>query len=434
MAVVSVTPATIVSVVSAAQAGDVIELGPGTYPSLPRKSGLTYRAFDHGEPGKAVKDTRGHLGQGFGVRVTDFLGGSYSGVKYQGIFWDTREKRGINGAVLSGRDVEFHGCVAVDRPTDGSRRIMLTPLGSGGPFEGFAWIEGRVHLQGKWKDTHDHPFYLKNCLRPRIVDSLIYDAGWFALHLYPNCDEGDFSGLVIWGCGSAAAFSAENATANPSAGITGASERNRITRSIIGAGHGRPGGQSGGGGYLIESYAPSGAPRPTGNVVSDCFLTRFGGTAQLVEPGISDRVALDRVVQTDLDPGFTDPANGDFRLKPGAPAVGYGPTWIQPHGAPPPSEPPPPDPEPEPEPPAPAPEPEPPAPANPHRISPGLRAALAEQVLERSGQQKGRALALAKRFEERREAGYAERSREIAVNADRLVAEVADLLDKAEEI
>lgn len=433
MAVVSVTPATIVSVVSAAQAGDVIELGPGTYPSLPRKSGLTYRAFDYGEPGKAVKDTRGHLGQGFGVRVTDFLGGSYSGVKYQGIFWDTREKRGINGAVLSGRDVEFHGCVAVDRPTDGSRRIMLTPLGSGGPFEGFAWIEGRVHLQGKWKDTHDHPFYLKHCLRPVIKDTLIYDAGWFPLHLYPNCDGGWFDNLVIWACGSAVAFSGDSVSTNPSVGLTGRSDDNTVIGCIIGAGHGRPGGQSGGGGYLIESYA-GGGQVPTGNVVSDCFLTRFGGTAQLVQPGISDRVALDRVVQTDLDPGFTDPANGDFRLKSGAPALGFGPTWIQPQAAPPPSEPPPPDPEPEPEPPAPAPEPEPPAPANPHRISPGLRAALAEQVLERSGQQKGRALALAKRFEERREAGYAERSREIAVNADRLVAEVADLLDKAEEI
>jgi hypothetical protein len=419
------TPSTIASVVSAAQAGDVILMGLGTYPSLPRKSGLTYRAFDHGEPGRAVKDTRGHLGQGFQVRVTDFLGGSYSGVTYEGIFWDTRERRGINGAVLSGRDVGFLGCVAVDRPTDGSRRIMLTPLGpsTSQPFEGFVWSEGRVHLQGKWKDTHDHPFYLKHCLRPRITDSLIYDAGWFPLHLYPNCDEGDFSGLVIWGCGSAAAFSAENASANPSAGLTGASERNRLARSIIGAGHGRPGGQSGGGGYLIESYAPSGAPRPVGNVVEWCFLTRFGGTAQLVQPGIGDRVALVDCVTGDADPGFTDPAGGDFRLRPGSPALGYGPAWIQPQGAPPP--PPPPDPEPEPPPPPPLP--------NPHRISPELRSALSERVLHRMAQQQGRALALAARFEERREAGYAERAREVAVNTDLLVAEVAELLDGAEE-
>lgn len=389
MAIIPATPSTVASAVNTAIAGDVISLGPGTYPSLPRKSNITYVAQDAVEPGRAVKDARGHLGQGFGVRVTDYMGGSYSGCVFEGIYFDARElpaSRGINWCLLTGPGyIAFYDCSFTDRPNDGGRRIGVTPLGGSAPFERLAVERCRFHRTGKWKDTHDHPLYLKRCRYVVVRDSIFHDAGWFPLHLYPDCDDSIFERLVIWGCGSAVAFSAENAGASPSAGITGGSERNSLAGSIIGAGHGRPGGQSGGGGYLIESYAPSGAPRPVGNVVSDCFLTRFGGTAQLVQPGISDRVALRNCVLTDADPGFTDPANGDFRLRSGAAALGYGPTWIQPQVVPSP------EPEPDPEP-------------NPHRISSALRAEVAE------------------------------RAREIAGNADRLVAEIAALLDGAEEV
>jgi len=422
MAIIPVTPATISTGINSAQAGDVIELGPGTYPSLPRRSGLAYRAQDAGEPGRAVKDVRGHLGQGFGVRVTDYMGGSYSGTTFEGIFFDAREQpssRGINWALLTGTgDVGFIDCSFTDRPEDGGRRIGITPLGGSAPFDGLVIERCRFYRTGKFKDTHDHPLYLKRARNVRVVDSIFHDAGWFTLHLYPDCDDSRFERLVIWASGSAVAFSAENSGANPSAGITGASERNILSGSILGAGHGRPGGQSGGGGFLVESYAPSAGPRPVGNIVERCFLTRFGGTAQLVQPGISDRVALADVILSDADPGFSDLVNGDFRLRAGAAALGFGPSYIQPQGAPPP------DPEPEPEP---------PAPSNPHRISPALKDAISDMALRRMDQQTGRAEALAQFLERKGHLRRAELTREIGGNAARYLTELADLLAGSED-
>lgn len=73
----------------------------------------------------------------------------------------------------------------------------------------------------------------------------------------------------------------------------------------------------------------------------------------------------------------------------------------------------------------------PPPPGPDHRITPDLREALLATVAVRMGQQRGRANALAARFDERGEPGYAARAREVGGNATVCQDEVTALLEGA---
>lgn len=363
MAVVPVTPATIVARTSAALAGDVLLMALDRYPSLPKvKANLTFRAADYeADPYKAVSDDRGFEGRGFGVTVTDFLNGLPPGTKLEGLFWDSSGRRGINGAHTVNDGIVVNGCACTDRPTDGSRRIGFTLGDVAGLCEGFEFNHSRWFRQGQRGDTHDHPTYFKNARAPRMRDSIFQDAGWFPLHLYPECDQGVFERLIIWGCGSAAAFSGGG---NATTGVFGRSERNLLERSIVGAGHGAPGAQAEADGYLIEGFGGG-----QGNIVRHNVITRGGGRALLYKPGL---VGVTYEGNIDVQPKWRggDPlVTGDFRQAVDSPAREYGPLMTRPGWAP--GAPPAPEPAPAP-PPEPLPSPEPAPPPAPDTTGPAL--------------------------------------------------------------
>lgn len=306
MATINVTPQTINTAAQAAAWGDELVCAAGDYSHTPR-AGLTYRAADH-EVGKPLRGVLGHLGQGFACRWVSLLGGSFTDVKMHGFFYDGRETNGINYALLTGDRVELYDYCYTDRVPSGRRRIGFTVGDGPNTHDGFVAERFRHVLTGRPGDTHDHSFYIKRGGRgSRIRKGIIDRAGWFGVQLYPEALEWDMDELVIWGCGGGVVFSSEsgNATVN----LNGSARDCRLRNSIIGAATGRPGGQAGAAGYMVESYAASSVFRPSGNVVDNVNVYAAGGPSGRVQPGLVG------VTVTNLfneDPGFRDPANGDF--------------------------------------------------------------------------------------------------------------------------
>lgn len=306
MAVLDANPQTINQVTQQAAWGDEVRCAAGDYSHTPR-AGLTYHAFDH-EEGKPLRGVVGHLGQGYGCRWVSLLGGAFTDVKMFGFFYDGRETNGINYALLTGDRVELYDYCYTDRVPSGRRRIGFTVGDGPNTHDGFVSERFRICLTGQPGNTHDHPFYVKRGgAGGRIRKGIIDRAGWFGVHLYPEAEGWDLDELVIWGCGGGVVFSSE--AGNPTVNLNGSARNCRLRNSIIGAATGRPGGQRGAAGYMVESYAASSTYRPVGNVVDNVNVWAAGGPSGRVQPGL---VGVTVTNLQGYDPGFRDPTNGDF--------------------------------------------------------------------------------------------------------------------------
>lgn len=312
MAVLNATPGDISLIVGRALPGDTITLGQGTYTAFPQKAGVTYQAYDWA-PGRAITGTTGYLGGGFGVRVTTPLNLNQPGMVLRGIHHDTRGLGTINAGVLTASNITFEDHVLTARRTDGGRMIGYT-FGSGAiRVSGIRFLRPRLNRVGKLNDQGDHALYMKNCTGCLIEDPILHDAGRFPIHFYPNADNNEVVRPVVWGSMGAVVFSGAN---DPSTGVAaGASENNTVRNGILGNGtYAR--------GYLIESQWDGVAPG-AGNRVVDTNVTVAGGSAGRIEPGLTG-VTLTGLV--DLDPGFRNPANGDFTRT--GTYDGYGPPQL----------------------------------------------------------------------------------------------------------
>lgn len=321
MAVLDATPATLTAVQDRAGALDVIVLGPGSYAgsSFNRREGLRYEAADNAI-GRTVSGTAGHLGEGMAVRITGPMNLSRPGIQIAGCFHDTRDYTGINAGVITGDDVALRDWSAMHRPRSGARQIGYT-IGSGSVrVRGFIYERFRHHQVGQVGQALDHAIYLKHCEGFVIRDGLLIDAGMFPLHLYTNADDGLMERLVVWDSVRGITFSGASDSSTGTS-TYGTSDRNLLTRSILGKGRS---------GYLVETWVSDRSRPVSGNIVRENVITRAGGGAGTVQPGM---VGVSLMANIDVDPRFTDPDGGDFRLRADSPALGYGPLMIQPEWA-----------------------------------------------------------------------------------------------------
>lgn len=376
MAVLQATTANIDAVVSDAQPGDEVSLSAGTYYTLPRKSGITMTAHDWAE-GRFVTDTTGHNGAGCSVIYTGPLHIGEDDFTLRGVYHDTSGYSSINAGVITGNNVTLADCVSNARRKDGGRQIGYT-IGTGtSRVSGFRYLRCRHLRTGQAGQDLDHAIYLKNAAGWLVEDCIITDGGRFPLHLYTNADSGLVDRTIVWNSVGGITFSGASDSSTGTS-VYGTSDDNTVRNSIIGLGRK---------GYLIESWTSDSSRPVSGNVVRDSIITPAGGGAGTVKPGMSGVIVENC---PDIDPGFADWRNGDFRN-----ASGYGPAYLQTADpAPPPSEPPPPAP-------------------------PDLRvsAELRDLIMDRLAQQKGRAATV-------RGPEYVGRLRERGLNG------LADALDR----
>lgn len=175
---------------------------------------------------------------------------------------------------------------------------------SGNPAVG-TLIEGnRIHGCGRRPRTnHDHGIYVESARDGRIVGNIIYGNADRGVQLYPSAQRMRIAGNVIDGNGQGVIFSGDGgATSNGNV-----VEGNVITNAVAG--------------HNVLSYYPPRHPVGRGNVLRRNCL--FGGARGADNGGVQEPqvgfAALDNRV---VEPGYTNRAAGDFRLRPDSPCLG----------------------------------------------------------------------------------------------------------------
>lgn len=328
MAIHTATPTTLGAIETRAQTGDTILLEAGVYTQRPNRPGVTYQAVDWAE-GRVLRGTIGHLGNGMAVHFRTTFNLTAPGMTIRGVFHDTRGFGTINAGVISASGIVLEDCSAAARPNSGTRQIGYT-LGTGAiRVSGIRFTRCRHHPTGQPGQALDHAFYLKNCTGNTFTDCLIYDGGRFPFHLYTDADNNRMERCVVWGSLGCVTFSG---AADATTGTTryGTSDNNLMTGCILGQASR---------GALIESWTSDPSRPVIGNVVQDTMVwPRPGGPVWDGKPGVTTRGLVTR------DPGFRDPARGDFTRT--GTYDGYGPTYLYQATTPPPPPPPPPPPDP----------------------------------------------------------------------------------------
>jgi hypothetical protein len=325
MATLTATPGDISIVAARAVPGDTILMTAGTYTAFPQRPDVTYQAFDWAQ-GRAITGTTGHLGNGFGVRVTTTLNLNQPGIVIRGVFHDTRGLSSINAGVFSASNITMEDCTSAARPSSGGRQIGYT-LGTGAiRVSNIRFLRCRHHPTGQPNNALDHAYYLKNCTGCLLQDVIVYEGGRFPFHLYTNADSNTFERCVVWGSGGGITFSgASDSTTGTS--TYGTSDNNRMTGCILGQGRL---------GSLVESWTSDPGRPVTGNTVDQTILWRGGGGSAV--PTEVRGVTLSGIVQK--DPGFRNPSIGDFTRS--GSYDGFGPPHLFGTVEPPPPPPPPP--------------------------------------------------------------------------------------------
>lgn len=178
-------------------------------------------------------------------------------------------------------------------------------------------IEGNhIHHVGKMPAAnHDHGIYIAAGRRGKIRHNLIERCADRGIQVYSYAQAHDAIvefNLVAY-CGQGILFGGGEA-GEPAA-------RTIIRKNIVA--------------YTMTDRAGyeewwQGGPAGPGNVVADNLL--WDPPTHRIDPLTGAAFSPPRIV----DPQFTNPAGRDFRLRPGSPAVGYGPASIQPGGTSPP--------------------------------------------------------------------------------------------------
>jgi Right handed beta helix region len=200
--------------------------------------------------------------------------------------------------------------------TNRNSRIGLSPGAGGVPSVGGLILRCNIHHNG-FHDNHQHGIYADTCSGIRIAECLIHHNGDRGIQIFPDADDILIENNVIAYNGMGVIFGGGKSLSTSPLTV---SERSIVRRNIFAfpqvAGRG-----------LIEEWYGDGSVAPTGtnrHQVDDNVI--FGG-AEMIKPDGGGFVVTRRL---DVDPQFVDGPNGNFMLKPGSPAIGYGPSYIQP--------------------------------------------------------------------------------------------------------
>jgi parallel beta-helix repeat protein len=199
-------------------------------------------------------------------------------------------------AVLRGNDITNHHqgiCVAVSNYED-------LP-----PTRGVLIEDNVIHDCGALPATnHHHGIYVSHARDTVIRDNLIYGNADRGVQLYPDADDSVVTGNVIDGNGEGVIFGG---------GTSSSSDDNLVANNVITGSTIR---------WNIQSHWQG--PVGSGNVARDncVWATQsgyYGGDPE--GSGIEDMNgarAIDNVV---ADPGYADPAAGDYRISPASPCL-----------------------------------------------------------------------------------------------------------------
>jgi hypothetical protein len=168
--------------------------------------------------------------------------------------------------------------------------------------------KSRIHDCGS--SGHDHGIYAEFPRAAIIRDSYIYDSPGYGISMYPDAQDTFVTRNVIDGNGHGnVTFSGEDGGEEYPQDF--ASSRNTLTRNVIANARSR---------YNVESFFPS--LQPIGNSVTlNCVWNapwgNFGYTS-----------GYSRARNIERNPLYLDRRNKDFRLQPGSPCRGMGPTTV----------------------------------------------------------------------------------------------------------
>jgi hypothetical protein len=326
------------SAYSTAVTDDTIRMGPGTH--LTPSSGTARQTIakrliiqasnwdSATTPGRYVTGTNGHLQTDF---ATIWEGGwniTAANVVFRGIAFDGRMSGGAGHIGIEADGVTFEDC----RFTDGYRYIMCL-IGSATPAKvGVTFRRCRFRGIGR-RTGNDHPIYLKTCRDTIIEDCIFYEnAGW-AFHCYTDCDGMIVRRTVVDRSNGGVVFAGDS-TNNVGDGY---STNNTIETSIFTNAKGITYGSSVNAAvsprYLAEFEYPG--TDGVNYIRTSDFWNDGTEPSQIqgtIESGAPIQVASTRI---NVNPQYANPTAGDFTLSSSSPAIGMGPTQIQPGGAPP---------------------------------------------------------------------------------------------------
>jgi parallel beta-helix repeat protein len=160
----------------------------------------------------------------------------------------------------------------------------------------------RIHGCGTRPPTNkEHGIYIQSARGTVIEKNMIYNNADRGIQLYPDAKRTIIRRNVIWGNGEGLIFSGDGGRATSGT---------RVSRNIIGASRIR---------YNIESYWPDVVG--TDNLVGANCL--WNGARGNIGPTTGFTLAAPQVV---ADPGFVDPAAGNFSRSARGACAGFGPT------------------------------------------------------------------------------------------------------------
>ncbi len=208
---------------------------------------------------------------------------------------DGRNAAKLPSPTVNGTRISFVG----DDVTNGKTTICFD-IGSGrwGRATGTLIARSRIHDCGRLPaDNTEHGIYVAFASDTRIIGNLIYRNADRGIQLYPDAQGTLIERNVIDGNGEGIIFSgAEGRSSNG----------NLVQHNVISNSQIRTN---------VESWYPWGNPVGVGNVVRDNCL--FGGARGVV----GNPRGFTAVANLIADPGFANPAAGDFRLAASSPCA-----------------------------------------------------------------------------------------------------------------
>ena len=220
---------------------------------------------------------------------------------------------GRNGAAdLPSPTVNANDTVFTDLDVTNFQTGICFDLGNSvfGRATGTVIEESRIHNCGRLpSENQDHGIYLSAASDTTIRDNWIYDNADRGIQLYPDAQNTQIVGNVIYGNGEGIIFSGNEEVAASDTLVEGNIIANsRIRRNV-------------------ESYYAPGDPTGSDNVVRDNCVHgapssyyRGADGSGIEAPGLGFRSIRNRSESAK----FVDPANGDFRLRPGSPCADLG--------------------------------------------------------------------------------------------------------------
>ncbi len=166
-------------------------------------------------------------------------------------------------------------------------------------------IQGnRIHHCGKLPAAnHDHGIYVEASAYAQILDNVIYDNADRGVQLYPDAQHTVVEHNVIDGNGEGVLFSGDFGLA---------ASDNLVSNNLITDSNIR---------NNVESWYPSGNPSGQGNLVTGSCV--HGGVDDTGNGGIDTSGGGFTVSgNVNADPGYANPAGGDFTLRAGSPCAG----------------------------------------------------------------------------------------------------------------